>query len=328
MPGLRFVRDPELPRVSRLIESSWAEPRWVYDVELLHYYLRRPSADPDLLLGLEDEATGELVGYYALLPLRVTVGSQPRRAVFGSFLTSSPRVRRRGLTQALHAPLLGMALEKGSEVYLAFCEVGAVSNDAITRSCEHVALTTTRWATFPSLGLPGGAIRARALPASPMTRPYRQEDELGVQALLERRPLLGLHREIPLRDYGHRFTGPRARAFVWGLGEGARAFAHLALLEVRDAGRVFRNAYLQDLEASDLQQNEARQFLSDVLRLLQPDEPQLVLAPGIGYFPGELLASLGFRRTARQLNLLGTVLRPGSGGEWPAEVQEFCLDVF
>ena len=183
--GLRFVRDPDLSRVSRLMQASWAEPCWVYDEPLLSYHLRRPSVDRDLLLGLEDEASGDLVAYYAFMPLPLRVGGEDQRAVFGSFLTAAPAVRRSGAARAVQVRLLEEAISQGYEQYVAFCEVGAASNESIVRSCSSLGLTTRTIATISYLALPVSAVAKRARPAAGTIRPYEHGDGEAAAAVLQ-----------------------------------------------------------------------------------------------------------------------------------------------
>jgi hypothetical protein len=308
------------------MEASWAEPCWVYDEPLLRYHLRRPSVDRDLLLGLESESNGELVAYYAFMPLQLRVGGEERKAVFGSFLTAASEVRRRGAAQAVQVQLLEEALARSYEDFLAFCEVGAASNESVARSCARLGLKTRTLATIPYLALPAAAVGRRTLPASGAIRTYRSDDANDVAALLPPRAPVTIEARHDRRDYDARFGAPLARTYVLPTHHGLAAAAHFVLLNVRDTGRRFRNAYLRDFSTGSLGESGQRQFLSDVLRAVAAEGCTLVVIPSCVTFPLGLLADLGFRHTSLRLNLLATHLCP----ERQATVApvEFLLDVF
>ena len=148
------------------MEASWAEPCWVYDEALLEYHLRRPSVDRDLLLGLEDEATGELVAYYAFMPLPLLVEEKPAGGLRelshrrgdgadaperpGPFRSGSSRKRWPGATRTIWPS----ARWEPSRTH------------SIGRSCEAVGLTTRTVATIPYLATAGCVVPRRARPAS------------------------------------------------------------------------------------------------------------------------------------------------------------------
>ena len=311
------------------MQATWAQPCWVYDLELLGYYLRRPSVDPDLLVGLEDEGTGDLVAYCAYMPLSIHLEGRSLRAVFGSFLTTALRTQGRGAARALQVRLLTVSMSKGYDIYLAFCEVGAASNQSAIKSAAALDLVTSTVAHFPFLALPASVIRARLpAPCGPL-RTYCDADRVVVSQLRENGEQgLTLRRYHDPRDYRHRFEGPRARSYVYAPGGNVRAFAHVLLADVLDGGRRFQNAYVQDFEAGDLPEAERRQFLIDVLHGAEREGCHLVIAPSTGYLPDDLLGSLGFRKTARRLNLMITPLHGGGPAAVAAEIKEFCLDVF
>jgi hypothetical protein len=326
-PGLRFVPDPDLSRVARLMQASWAAPCWIYDVPLLEYYLRRPSVARDLLLGLEDDATGELVAYYAFMPLSLVERANPRRAVFGSFLTAAAPVRRTGAARAVQVRLLEEAMARGYEEYLAFCSAGAFSNDSIARSCDALGLATRKVASVPYLALPASVVARRARPASGTLRRYGPGDATAAVALLAERPTATIEARHDPRDLHHRLLAPVGRTYVWPRTGGCLALAHFALLEVYDGGRRFRNAYLRDFETGNLSERESEQFLADILRAVAGEGCHLVIAPGTASSPVASLVPLGFRPVGRPLNLLWTRLGDAAPAR-PTSAAALRLEVF
>ena len=328
-PGLRFVRDPDLLRVSGLMQASWAEPCWVYDDPLLDYHLRRPSVDRDLLLGLEHEASGELVAYYALMPLLARIGHEDRRAVFGSFLTVAPAFRRLGAARALQVELLGRAISSGYEQYFAFCEVGSTSNESIVRSCAAIGLSTKALTRINYLALPAVVLAKRALAASGQVRPYAAGDRPTAAELPYRRRSPHLEGRHDRRDLEHRWAASIARTYVLPTANNIEALAHLVVLSVRDGGRVFRNLYLREFEPGALDRTGQEQFLCDVLRAaVEEGGNHAVLAPACESSPVDLLMRLGFRPMSRGLDLLATPLRAGSRLTIAGPHVDFRLDVF
>jgi hypothetical protein len=329
LEGLRFVESPDLTRVSELIQRTWSPPCWVYDEELLRYHVGKPSGDAELTLGVEAADTGELVAYYALIPLEVAVHGYQRKAVFGSFLTTAEQTQGRGVARALQVELLRRAIAKGHEIYLAMCEVGAVSNRSIARSCEVLGLVTTTIATFKYLATPGALVRRRVVEPSPKTRSYRLSDRREVEALLQvGGPSLPLHRRIATADLDHRYLGPLARTYVHEIDGRIRGLAHLLVLSVVDAQRHYHNVYFRDLELGDLSPELRGHFLEDVLSLLGSESGDMVLAPDTGYMPPAAFRQLGFRYGARALNLLCTPLRPDDDPYAVRRTNAFCLDVY
>jgi hypothetical protein len=285
--------------------------------------------DRELLLGLEDETSGELVTYCAYMPLPLLVDGEHQKAVFGSFLTAAPAVRGKGAARAVQVRLFEEAISRSYQLYLAFCEVGAPSNESSIRSSLSLGLTTQTVATISYLALPASAVMKRTRPASGKIRPYEPEDRLGAATLPRRRPPVFLEARHDHQDLDHRFLAAVARTYVLPGADGVAALAHFALLEIRDGGRRFRNAYLRDFEPGGLDLPGRDQFLSDALRALAAEPgTHLVVAPACAGSPVDLLAGLGFRPTHRSLNLLATRLRPGH--ELPAlgSAAEFRLDVF
>ncbi len=300
----------------------------MYDEPLLEYHLGRPSVDRDLLLGLEDEATGELVAYYAFMPLLLLARGQLRKAVFGSFLTAAPSARRTGAARAVQLRLLDEAIGREYEEYLAFCEVGAVSNESIARSCASLGLRTRTVGTVSYLALPASALARRAGPASDRIRTYERTDARAAAVLPASRVPATIEARHDPRDLDHRFLAPVARTYVLPDHRGVAALAHFVLLEVRDRGRRFRNAYLRDFEGGRLDAPEVEQFLADVLRAVAGEGCHLLIAPATASAPVAQLSALGFRRTSQKLNLLLTPLRAGAEGTSASGDAAFSMDVY
>lgn len=306
------------------MRASWDEPSWLYSTDLLGYHLRRPDVDGELLIGLEDAATGELVSFYAFLPVSARIGGRTARGVFGSFLTSARSVQGSGAARAVQVHLLALAERKGFDAYFAFCEVGAVSQHSIVRACASVGLTTEVVTTVGYHAAPGVSRRRRP---NTFTRPYTSADEPIVLRMLRTEGGAG---ELSLRyadeGYRHRWSSPLGTSFVFERDGRVDGFVHLARFDVRDGGRTFSNVYVQDFVAGDLTTADLSDFLGAALLQIESEGCKLVLAPAIGGLTEPLLAETGFRKTPRRLNLLATPLHADSSA--PSGLDRFSLDVF
>jgi len=131
--------DGDLQEVSDLIKASWAEdyqdaykqPVMDYsDIDFLEWNLKRPNADPDLLVGAYDGI--KLVGFVAGFPIQTRYNDQVFKSVAGSFLTTHTDYKRKGIANSLGKAFLrasekeydimtsvpdeGHAVEKGFEI--------------------------------------------------------------------------------------------------------------------------------------------------------------------------------------------------------------------
>ncbi len=325
--GYRFVSSPPLELVSRLMRNTWAKPSWVYDVDLLRYHLAKPSGDPELSIGVENETSGDLVAYNALIPTEIEIRGRRSRSLFGSFLTAGREVQATPVARMLQRHALEVALRKQYELYVAICETGGVSGLSIGSVAGKLGLKTRTVRRFRYVAALGDVLRKR-LPEVPTeaTRTFQPADATVVERLLANGRRLPIHRLIARSDYEHRYRAPQARSFVFEIGSEIRGFAHALILEVATETKCDRNAYLQDLELGSLDDGQAHQFLGDVLRLLVNENCNLLLAPEIGYFPLDLLRQYSFRGAPRSLDLLLTPLAGLPPGDLDAT--DFCLDVY
>ena len=224
-----------------------------------------------------------------------------------------------------------MAIDKGHDLYLAFCEVGARLNESIARSCASLGLATTTAATVGYLGLPAAAIANEAPgPLGSRRATYRDDDEAAVCRLLE-----------TAQGTSRAATAPRSKRLATtgsarlgraptppgagGVSAGTRA--------LRPAGRARRRAPLpeclsQDFETSGLSESEGEQFLVDVMHGVSGEACQLVMAPATGYLPADGLALTRLPANRRQAQPADHATPPegrpfsaASGGR-----EGFCLD--
>jgi hypothetical protein len=310
------------------MQSSWEEPCWSYDELDLDYHLRRPSVERELLLGLENETTGELVAFYAFMCQPLVLEGRRRVGAFGSFLTAANTVRRSGAARSVQVRLLEMAMARGYQEYVAFCEVGSISRHSIAQSCAALGLTTRVIATVSHLALPSAVIERRFPGASSSIRAYQPADQDSAAALPEMRPQAVVEARYERRDADHRFRSPLGRTYVMPAANGIAALAHFVLLEIRDGGKRFRNAYLRDLELGGLSETEQQQFLADVLAAVGKEGCYLVIAPTIATFPTAARGWFGFRPLGRHFELLHTDLVSDGQARIPTTPATVALELY
>lgn len=330
-PGHRFEWQPALERVSELIRASWAKPCWNYDIGLLELHIRRPSGDPELAVGQITD-TGRLVSFQAYMPFDVEYSGRRYRAVFASFLTVAPDLHGHGLAGPQQAALVERAIEKGYDLYLTMCEVGAPSNRAVEKVFARKGREARVINVLRYLAGVRPLIRS-ALPGSPSgrTRTYRRDDRGRVLELVRS---LGrgtdLRKVVPAEDVDFLFHDrPHTRTYVYEENGRIRALANLLLLEVvKPRGGRDLNVYFDNVAFGDLDADEQKRFVSDVLLALEDNGYCAAFVPDIGYVSHEPFLAHRFRTAPRALNLYAIPLRDDVMPEGVPDVRTFYLDVY
>jgi GNAT superfamily N-acetyltransferase len=115
--------DGDLQEVSSLIKTSWSEDyQGVYKqpimdysaIEFLEWNLKRPNADPDLLLGAYHG--GKLVAFVGGLPHQLRYNNKVFNSVANSFLTTHTDYKRKGIAKTLSREALRRGIDKGYEI--------------------------------------------------------------------------------------------------------------------------------------------------------------------------------------------------------------------
>lgn len=332
LPSMRIVHDPDLATASDLMVRTWSRPCLHYDVGLLRQQIHRPTGDPTLSAGQMTE-NGDLSSFVAYIPYDVEYLGRRLRAIFATFLTASAEPGAGKGARDLQSRLFDLAMERGYDLLIAMCEVGAITNLSLPSLFRAKNRRVAKVSTFRYGATTRGVVASR-LPevASGRTREYRPSDRAAAL------PLVGaLGGDVPLKKVVSPedvdfilLERPHCRTFVYDGGDGIRALANLLFLEVLEAdGRVSRNVYFDNVTFGDLSPEERRTFLGDVLHVLHPLDYAAALVPMTGAVPMETFKAFRFRPAPRRVNLYVGTLRDGVlSGEEVQPVDRFFLDAY
>ena len=296
-PGLRFVFAPELGPLSALMRATWDEPCLVYDEDVLKLHLCRPTADRSLSLAQCDR-DGTPVTFHAFLPFQIEYAGRAWKAVFASFLTVARGQQRRGIVAPMQKALLERATERGHELYLVMCEVGAPSNEAIRRvfadRAGHFQLIHVFGYLMALASLLGPVVPAKS---RGRTKRLAATDPLPPLDLIARLGHgLPLRKVVDPRDVAFVFRDrPHTSTFVFETRHGVGALANLLVLNATDGGVTRRNAYFDSLTFGDLTEQEREEFLGDVLLALLQTDIHSIFAPATGWVPPHVFRKFRFR---------------------------------
>jgi hypothetical protein len=329
--GFRFVEQPPFAQVSELMRQTWHRPCWNYDVGLLGLHILKPSGDPTLAIGQVEETTGRLASYQAYMPFEVEYLGKPYHSVFASFLTVSPAFQGRGLAGPQQARLVEKAMDKGYDLYLTMCEVGAPSNHAVEKTFARFGIAVSKLKVLHYRASTLALVdRELARPSSLATRRYRPEDREQVLALAQSTGRgTQLRKVIPERDIDFLFLErPHAVSFVYETRGRVRGLLNVLVLEVLEETDMLTNLYFENVLFGDLDLHEEEEFLGDVLKALHEVHFQMAFVPDIGYAPMRPFEKYHFRAMPRELNLLCAPLDQAHATETMPPVGSFYLDVY
>ncbi|MBD3401569.1 hypothetical protein GF420_01635 [candidate division GN15 bacterium] len=329
--GFSFVFKPDLKQVSDLICNTWARPCWNYDTGLLELHIMRPTGDPELTVGQVSE-DGRLASFQAYMPFEVEYYGDRYKAVFASFLTVSSDFHGKGLAGPQQGMLIEKAIEKGYDLYITMCEVGAASNRAVEKifAKKNLPVQVVNVLQYTA------ALRELVEPVLPKeatgkTRLYTKNDKPNIIGLVKD---LGadapLRKIIPEADIDFLFADrPHTRTWVFDDNGTIRGLANLLLLEViePDESRAL-NVYFDNVSFGDLDEDEQAAFIGDIMLALQETDYNTAFMPKIGYVPEEPFRKYRFRVAPRQVNLYISPLKEGVLPKGIREVDSFYLDVY
>src|SRR5215471_7195977 len=233
--GFRFIEHPPFAQVNDLMRRTWSRPCWNYDEGLLALHIMKPSGDPTLAIGQAEETTGTLASFQAYMPFDVEYLGKPYRSVFASFLTVSSDFQGKGLAGPQQGRLIEKAMEKGYDLYLTMCEVGAASNRSVDKIFGQFGIQVTNLKVIQYRATTSSLVE-RDLPPAPSgkTRPYRREDAEQVVPLVQ-----NVARSVPLRkvipkiDIDFLFLDrPHSRSWVFETDGRVRGLVNVLVLEV------------------------------------------------------------------------------------------------
>ncbi|MHB1587831.1 MAG: hypothetical protein ACYCRH_12820 [Acidiferrobacteraceae bacterium] len=325
----RVVTLPDLREVSHFICQTWERPCWNYDVDLLTCHIMRPTGDPGLAIGHVTE-NGTLASFQAYMPFTVEYAGAEYRAVFASFLTVSAEYQRIGLARSQQAALIDLAVEKGYDLYITMCENGAPSNNAVKKVFKMKGLEAVPVKTFCYLaGI--NRVLQELLPATPSVR-TRACVEADLGAIAPRLSAFGagtdLRKRISEQDVAFLFLNrPHTKTYVYEVDGEIFGLINVLLLEVLDTEKTL-NVYFDNVYFGTMGGPQQREFLGDVLALLQAEQFSAAFMPKIGYAPLEAFRYYRFRAAQRELNLYIAKLKPDMAHCEIRPLECFYLDVY
>ncbi|MHB1950590.1 MAG: hypothetical protein ACYCQK_03870 [Acidiferrobacteraceae bacterium] len=325
----RVVTLPDLRAVSRFICATWERPCWNYDVALLTCHIMRPTGDPSLAMGHVTE-NGTLVSFQAYMPFTVEYAGAEYRAVFASFLTVSSEYQRIGLARAQQAALIDRAVEKGYELYITMCENGSPSNNAVKKVFKMKGLEAVPAKTFRYLAGINRLVQD-LLPATPSVR-TRACGETDLGAIAPRLSAFGdgteLRKRIAEQDLAFLFLSrPHTKTYVYEVDGEIAGLINVLLLEVLDTEKTL-NVYFDNVYFGTMSGPQQREFLGDVLALLQEEPFSAAFMPDIGYAPLEAFRYYRFRTAQREITLYMAKLKPDMAHCDIRPLESFYLDVY
>lgn len=328
--GFEFVECPDLSQISDLICRTWARPCWNYDTGLLQLHINRPTGDASLAIGQRSES-GVMASFQAYMPFRVSYFGNQYNAVFASFLTVSGDFQGKGLAGTQQGALIEKAIEKGYDLYITMCEVGAGSNIAVEKTFGKKGIPVKVVNVLNYIASPQ-AVVGPALPDSPSgkTRTYQTDDKSSIGDLIRKTGAnTSLHKVIPEEDFDFLFSRrPHCKSYVYEKDGRIAGLINLLLLEVLDVDDTRLNVYFDNVAFGDLNEDEQAEFVGDVMLDIQSEKYHTAFMPDIGYVSNGPFTKFRFRTAPRQVNLYIAPLKQGLLADGIKEVESFYMDVY
>ncbi len=329
--GFTFEYGPDLKKISDLICTTWGKPCWNYDEGLLALHIKRPSGDRELNVAQISE-DGTVASFQAYMPFDISYYNKAYKAVFASFLTVSADFQGRGLGGPQQGVLIEKAIEKGYDLYVTMCEVGAVSNYAVEK-------------VFKKMNLPVKVVNVcRYIAAlNELVQPILPQKTSGntciaiAQDVENIKPLVKnigtnteLYKIIPDEDMQFLFVDrPHSRTYLYEKNNQVKGFINLLLLEVLESDTEKKlNVYFDNVSFEKMSDDEIEEFIGDVMLDLQRDKFHTAFMPNIGYIDTSVFKKYRFRMVPRELNLYIAPLKEGVLPDGIEEVSTFYLDVY
>ncbi len=329
--GFTFEYGPDLKKISELICNTWGRPCWNYDEGLLGLHINRPSGDSELNVAQISE-DGQVASFQAYMPFDVQYFDKSYKAVFASFLTVSADFQGRGLGGPQQGALIEKAREKGYDLYITMCEVGAVSNYAVEK-------------IFKRMNLPVKVVNVcrYAAAVNEFVKPVLPEKPSGntriaIQDDIEKlKPLINavgtntkLYKKIPDEDFSFIFIDrPHCKTYLYEKDNKVCGFINILKLEVLEVDNDNKtNIYFDNVSFGDMPDDAIEEFIGDVMLDLQKDNFYTAFMPNIGYTNIALFKKFRFRLAPRELNLYIAPLKENVLPDGIKEVDSFYLDVY
>ncbi len=329
--GYKFEFGPDLEKISKLICSTWGKPCWNYDKGLLSLHIDRPSGDKELNVAQVAE-DGRVASFQAYMPFDVSYFDKDYKAVFASFLTVGADFQGQGLGGPQQGMLIEKAIEKGYDLYITMCEVGAVSNYAVEKIFKKMNLPVKVVNVCRYVAAVNELVKP-VLPSeqSGNTRRAGEDDVAHLKPLMQS---IGtqtkLFKKVPDEDISFLLIErPHCKTFLYEKDNQVKGFINLLLLEVLESdNEKHLNVYFDNVSFGSMTEDEIEQFLGDVMLALQDDNFHTAFMPNIGYIDTAIFKKFRFRLAPRELNLYIAPLKEGILTDGIKEVESFYMDVY
>ncbi|UCH21443.1 MAG: GNAT family N-acetyltransferase [Deltaproteobacteria bacterium] len=167
--------DGNFKEVHKLIRASWLEDyREKYkqpvidysSIDFLEWNLRRPTIDPDLVLGAYHK--GKLVGFVACLPHTLKYNDQTLKAASSSFFTTHIDYKGQGIGRLIITTGLLKGMEKGYDINVFVPDEGHLVEKFIEKLSAEISLRFLKLHRFTFLTKPLNKNRIKDLADLPI----------------------------------------------------------------------------------------------------------------------------------------------------------------
>ena len=329
--GFKFVKDPDLETVSKLIYNNWDRPCQNYTAEVLACYLSRPTGDRSLAIGIETDE-GELVSYQAHIPYEIELNGKKLKTAFQSFVTVDKNFRGNSLSSIGASYQIQSAIKQDFDAIMKMCEVGAVYNYVIAKTFKENNLKVNIIKTFNYIaGLNQFIVPILPPHKSGYTSPYAESDKTEILNILGQ---LGgntqLRKIIDPSDINYIFSErPSTKSYVYKKNKKVMGLINLLFLEVldKDSEKIL-NVYFDHVAFGEMSHPEQEEFIGDILLDIQNTGFHTAFLPDIGYVNTNPFKKWRFRAAPRKLNLYLSVLKDDNDLKSIESIDTFFLDVY
>ena len=305
-PRGALVAQPDLGVAARLMNETWAEPRWAYSEIVLADYLRRPSGDPNLTVGWQ--RGGRLMGFFAGVPIEVDALAGHHRAIFTSFMTAHPDAKHPGMAMQLFSEVVATARASGAvNVYTVFHH-DAATNRFVRRLFQMCVAPVQDLLEFTFLMRP--LLAQAASPSDAEVVPYEARWLAAVtDAIATASSRVPLAQVVAASDLASILANPQTMTRLLlrgGEPKGVIVGRRRDVISKRPA----RHVHLDFVALAALTPTEQDRLLTGFSKDAADERNDALIVPDLGYFDVAVLKRNGFLRFASHAVLAVAPLVP------------------
>jgi hypothetical protein len=314
----------DFDELARVMNQSWAQNRQgalLYSESFLRSALQQPGSSLDLCPAVYEDGT--LVAFGANFRRRVQMDGREWNLVLDSFVTVAQGHKGKGLGAAIWRSLVESGKRDGADGLITMCVEGDLMNSLLPKIAERSGVHTVKALTIPYMGRPVRKDRAGRLPSDMMQRRRLgspvANDRAGKPQKADPDLLMRGARVINEGvEFGRLWTRREAE---WQCLEREGAFG-CSMVTGTEGGTI--SAYTQftagespmlcglvdDLAWGLLGADDRERLAWMLWESAETAGVDLLLTPVLNYADMTALEGLGFRKTARTLNMYLTSWNP------------------